>query len=339
MNVITGATGLIGMRLTLDLIKEGKPVRALKRKTSSLDLMQKVFAFYEPEHWSMYWDKISWVEADLMDIHSLEAAFYGAQVIYHCGAIVSFDPRQADYMMQQNTEGTANVVNAALHLNIPRLAYTSSVSALGPAIDGQPHTEEAVWVSGKEQSKYGLSKYLAEMEVWRGAAEGLSVVMVNPSVVIGAGKPGQSSAQVFQRLKKPLPFYPIGTAGFVDVRDVSALLIALAGSSIKAERFILNAANVPYAELMQWAGKAYDYTPPNKPMPTWVLNTVWRLGFIWSILSGNTPTITKETAKRLKSRTAYSSQKLRHTMQWDFIHPSESVAYFAPYYGKLSTAG
>ena len=109
----------------------------------------------------------------------------GITQVYHCAAIVSFDPKDKDHLLKINIEGTANVVNACIDAGVKKLVHVSSVAALGRIRKGETVTEKMNWTEETSNSIYGKSKYLGELEVWRGIGEGLQAVIVNPTVIFG----------------------------------------------------------------------------------------------------------------------------------------------------------
>ena len=245
MILLTGATGLLGSHIAYELLQQGKKIRALKRKDSNSTLTEKIFSFYTNEHIELL-NSIEWVEGDVLDLGSLEDAMVGITHVYHCAAMVSFLPKEKDKMMQVNIEGTANVVNAAMHAGVKKLCHISSIAALGSTIDGSLITEETWWKNNPSNSYYAISKYGAEREVWRAAEEGLNVVIVNPSFIIGPGDTSKSSSEAFGILRKGASWYTNGVNGYVDVRDVAHAAIKLIESDVLNQRFILNAANLSY---------------------------------------------------------------------------------------------
>ena len=245
MILLTGATGLLGSHIAYELLQQGKKIRALKRKDSNSTLTEKIFSFYTNEHIELL-NAIEWVEGDVLDLGSLEDAMVGITHVYHCAAMVSFLPKERDKMMQVNIEGTANVVNTAMHAGVKKLCHISSIAALGSTIDGSMITEETWWKNNPSNSYYAISKYGAEREVWRAAEEGLNVVIVNPSFIIGPGDTSKSSSEAFGILRKGASWYTNGVNGYVDVRDVAHAAIKLIESDVLNQRFILNAANLSY---------------------------------------------------------------------------------------------
>ena len=218
MIFVTGGTGLVGSHVLLKLAKKGEILKALKRTNSSLEICKSVFSFYNAD---ALFDKINWVEGDVNDIPSLTQGMQGCEKLIHCAAIVSFYASDADLLKKVNIEGTANVMNVALASDIKKVGFVSSIATLGRNSTLGMVDEECQFKITKLDSNYALSKYYAEQEVWRASNEGLDVVIVNPSVILGPGDWTKGSSQIFQKIHKGLKFYTQGSTGYVDVNDVA----------------------------------------------------------------------------------------------------------------------
>jgi dihydroflavonol-4-reductase len=324
MILVTGGTGLVGTRLLFDLVSDGKQVRAIKRKSSSLAMLEKIFHLLSDRAEELL-KQIEWADGDVQDYLSLEVAFQGVEQVYHCAAVVSFDPKDKPMMMRINVDGTANVVNAALVAGIKKLCFVSSVAALGRAEENIMIDENGDWSDSKENSAYAKSKYAAEREVWRGVAEGLNAVIVNPSIIIGPGDPQKSSAKLLATSMKGNPFYTEGVNAFVDVRDVSRTMIRLMESEIMNERFIINQGNYSYRHIFNLMAEGFGKKHPRIEVKPWMFEILWRLDKFRSLISGTSPLITRETARTSSKRYLYSNDKISKALNFEFIPIAESI--------------
>ncbi len=336
MILVSGGTGLVGTQLIYDLLVKGKRVRAIKRKSSSIAMLEKIFRLKNSEADAML-SKIEWFEADVQDYLSLEAAVQGVEQIYHCAAVVSFDPKDKPMMMRINVEGTANVVNVAMAHGVKKVCFASSVAALGRAEENIMIDEKADWIESKENSAYAVSKYAAEREVWRGVAEGLSAVIVNPSIIIGPGDPQKSSAKLLATARKGNPFYTEGVNAFVDVRDVSRAMIELMESEITNERFIVNAGNYSYRHIFNLMAKGFGKKAPNIHVKPWMFEILWRAEKFRSLFSGKPPLITRETAHTSGKRYLYSNEKISKVLNFEFISIEESIRENCRWFDQISS--
>ncbi|NNE55312.1 MAG: NAD-dependent epimerase/dehydratase family protein, partial [Flavobacteriales bacterium] len=233
MHLITGATGIVGTRLMLELLLKGESVRALRRASSNLSWPERIFEFLGH---SELFESIEWVEGDVTDVESLIQAMNGVRFVYHTAAVVSFHRRDIDVMFKVNVEGTANVVNVAASSGVEKVCHISSTAAVGRSESGQLVTEETEWKDSPLNSAYAITKRNAEREVFRSQVEGLQTVVINPSVIVGPGDRKRSSAVIFSKVDEGLKFYPLGANAFVGVKDVARAAILLMESATTGDR-------------------------------------------------------------------------------------------------------
>lgn len=312
MILVTGGTGFLGSHLIRALVAAGKPVRALYRQQPSPRLQDIS-------------DKIEWVPGDIMDIFSLEDALVGVTQVYHCAAIVSFQAEDRNRLLKINVEGTANVVNMSLDAGVKKLLYVSSVAAIGRARENAAVNEECEWEDSKNNSRYSVSKFQGEMEVWRGIAEGLDAVIVNPSIILGAGFWDDGSGALLKNAWKEFPYYTQGVNGFVDVEDVVLAMIQLMDSDINAERFILSADNWDYQRLFTTMATALSKKPPHIAAKPWMAEVVWRLEKVKGMITGKRPLVTKETARTAQMKVYYENRKLLTALPQFQFRPLEQT--------------
>jgi nucleoside-diphosphate-sugar epimerase len=295
MILVTGSAGLVGSELVRQLLARGESVRALyHRRKPALDAHPNLELF----------------PGDLLDVASLEEAMQGVTVVYHAAAMVSFYPGDRNKLYKTNVEGTANVVNIALDAGVQKLGYVSSVAALGRIRTGEPINETMNWSKETSNSLYGQSKFLAEMEVWRGIAEGLPAAIIHPSIILGAGDWNDGSSRLFQSVYNGFPWYSDGTTGFVDVRDVCYILIELVERNRMAERYIVSAHQASYQEVFNQIADAFGKKRPHKQVTPFLSNLVWRWEALKTRFTGKRPLVTKETALTALSKTVFDNSKL-----------------------------
>ena len=331
MILLTGATGLLGSHIAYELLQQGKKIRALKRKESNSVLTEKIFSFYTNEHIELL-NAIEWVEGDVLDLGSLEDAMVGITHVYHCAAMVSFLPKEKDKMMQVNIEGTANVVNAAMHAGVKKLCHISSIAALGSTIDGNMITEETWWKNNPSNSYYAISKYGAEREVWRAAEEGLNVVIVNPSFIIGPGDTSKSSSEAFGILRKGASWYTNGVNGYVDVRDVAHAAIKLTESDVLNQRFILNAANLSYRSFFDKVLVQLNKPKTKREAGKILLGFAWRIEKLLAAIAGRNPIITKEKVGYALQISQYDGSKIQKTINFNYRNIDTSIMEICKFY-------
>jgi dihydroflavonol-4-reductase len=324
MILVTGGTGLLGSYLLHSLISDGMRVRALKRPGSSLKTTHRIFGYMSTNPEELY-EKIEWVDGDILDQHSLADALQGVDYVYHCAAIISFDPREKAQIIQSNIDGTANLVNACIEYGIKKFCHVSSIAVLGRADNDGFTDEQSQWKPSGTNSTYAISKYGAEREVWRGAEEGLNVVVVIPSVILGAGEPTKSTVRFFHAIRKHSRFYTEGMNGYVDVRDVVLVMRKLMESSISNKRFVVNSQNLSYRELFTHVAEHCKTTAPQIRIPGIALSFAWRIEKLRSIISGKPPLVTEETVRSSLNTYRYSAEAVKQALNVEFIPIRQTI--------------
>ena len=299
MILVTGATGFVGSVLARRLAEQNISFRCLRRQTSVI-----------PEILLPHHHLIDWREADILDSTTLEDAFDGITEVYHCAAWVSFKEADKEPMINTNVQGTANVVNFCLEYDV-RLVHVSSIAALGQAKPGQLNTEKHYLEETPANNNYAVSKLESEMEVWRGIAEGMQGVIVNPSVIIGPEAGVNGSGKIFDTVRRGLKYYTRGSCGLVDVDDVARCMIILMNSDITAERYIINAENWNYKDLTETIAQCFGVLPPSTEAKPWVLEFAWRGASFWASLTGNEPALDKIAAKAASVEQNYDNSKIK----------------------------
>lgn len=312
MILVTGSAGLLGNEVVHQLLQQGKAVKIMYNQTVPALAGQ-------PD--------ITAVQCNLLDVVGLETLMEGVEQVYHCAAVVSFNPRQKHELFKINVEGTANIVNAAINAGVQKMVHVSSVAAMGRLRQGQTVTEAMHWTEETSNSQYGKSKYLGEMEVWRGVGEGLQAVVVNPSIILGAGDWESSSSKIFKSVYDEFPWYTEGVTGFVDVKDVAAAMLQLMDSPISGEQFILSAENKTYREIFNLIAQAFHKKLPHKKVTPLIAAIVWRLEALKSRFSGKEPLVTKETAATALTKVYFDNSKLKQSLPgWQYTALEDTIA-------------
>lgn len=320
MILVTGGTGLVGSQILFDLASSGKKVRALRRKESKMNVVDRLF-FTNPQ----YVQNIEWFEGDVNDSFSIQDAMDDVDTVYHSAGFISFHPSDRNKMLKVNVEGTANMVNMALKTGVKRFCYVSSVAALG-RISGEKFIDEnSWWKTSPKNSNYAISKYGGEREVWRGMEEGLSAFIISPSIIIGPGDWKSGSTQLFSLVWKGLPFYTTGVTGFVDVRDVSKAAIMLMEKGVSDKRFIVNSENVSYRYVVDHIAENFGRSKPWIKLTSAIIEIGWRIESIRSWFTSKKPMITKETGRNGMMEWYYSNEKIKKEIGIEFISIEKSV--------------
>lgn len=316
MVLVTGGTGFLGAYIIKALVAQGLPVRAIRRTPKT--------PFYIPEN---TWQQVQWVEGDVLDVVSLQDAMEGIDSVIHSAAVVSFHATDRDALHQINIEGTANVVNAAIEAGVHRFIHISSVAALGRTAKSETVTENRSWEAGKTHTPYAVSKHGAELEVWRGFAEGLQGVILNPSTILGFGNWHQSSSAIFKNVYKGFPWYTEGINGFVGVEDVANAAVQLLLSDLHGKRFIVNAENWPFQEVFNHIADGFGVKRPYRKATPLLGELAWRAEALKSLFKGEKPLLTRQSARVAHSRTQFDNTALLKALpQFEYTPLQQVIA-------------
>ena len=316
MILVTGATGLVGSHLLVQLLQENEEVKALFRSEKQIEKVKNVFAFH---HQTALFDKINWVKGDITDIPSLEIAFENVTLVYHCAALISFDTSDEDELRKINIEGTANVVNCCIDFSVKKLCHVSSIAALGnPKEHETTITEETEWNPEELHSDYAITKYGAEMEVFRGHQEGLEVVIVNPGVIFGYGFPKKGSDVIIQSVKKGLSFYTKGNIGIVSVEDVVKSMTQLMKSNNNGERYSIVGENISTKALLDFISEELNLKKPSIEATKWMTSIAWRMDWLISKIVNRKRRLTRSTATSSHSTTTFDTSKIEKELNFTF---------------------
>lgn len=333
MILVTGATGLLGSHLTAALLMQNKKVRALYRDRSKTENARKILAYYTNEV-EKYFSQIEWCEADVTDYFSLQEPFTNVSEVYHCAGLVSFDEKDSKQLYAINAEGTEHVINTCLDKGIKRFCHVSSVATLQIEANKKYVDEFSVWKTSSGNSSYSITKYRGEFEAWRGAAEGMDVLVVNPSVILGAGCWGQSSTQLITRCYNGLPVYTEGVTGYVDVRDVASCMIRLMDENKFGQRYILNAENCSFKDITQQLQRNFNKPVSKIKAGSFLLNTGLVFSTIGNLFLPKKSFLTKSVVQSAQKKTYYDNAKVCKELTYSFIPVKDSLAYIAGLYMK-----
>ena len=334
MILVTGGTGLVGAHLLLHLVENNEPIRAIYRNGKSIQKTKSLFSQYKKES---FFEKIEWVEADIIDIPSLELVFENVEQVYHCAALISFDPKDEDLLRKTNIEGTANIVNFCITKTVKKLCYVSSIAALGDLKENENQiSEETEWNPEFYHSDYAISKYGAEMEIWRGQQEGLKTLIVNPGVIIGSNSMhhwNQGSGKLFEKVSNGFPFYSKGTTGFITVEDVVLIMAKLMKSDLSNQRFILVAQNIVFREVLNAIADVLQVKRPYIHANKLLVNISYRIDWLVSTIFGQKRKLDRTTAEASYSKNTYSNEKIIR-----FINPefTDVISYIKREYTENS---
>lgn len=325
---------MVGAHLLYELTLAGNKVKALKRETSNLQQVLKTFSYYSETPKELF-NQIEWVDGDILDYFAMEKLLAGVTEIYHCAAIVSFNPDERKKMISNNVEGTSNLVNAAIDNGVKKICHVSSIAALGRLDEGQFVTEETNWVPSKKISGYSESKFFSEVEIWRGIEEGLDAVIVNPSIIFGPSNWETGSSKMFKTIWDGMKFYTKGITGFVDVKDVVKAMILLMDKTnfetAKNQRYLLNAENLSYQNVFCQIADALEKPRPKFNASDLLLEFVWRAAKVVGLITRKPSMITRETVANSNTVYNFDGGKISKTFGFKYLPIETSIQQTASF--------
>ncbi len=333
MIVVTGGTGMLGSYLLLELTARHHRIVAFKRPNSNLNITQKVFnAFLSDADERL--NRIEWVDVVLTDYAELCLKMQGVDEVYHCAAEI-LSPNNSYGIIERNTEISSNLAQAAIHNQVKKFCFVSSIAALGSANGEALITEETLWKEGQSNSPYSKSKYESELIIWRAIAEGLNAVIVNPSVILGVGDWHKGSPSLFKTIAKGLKYYTKGITGFVDASDVAKCMVDLMDNeSSFGQSFIVSSENWTYQNAFNRIADHLKVKAPSLYASFFLSQLAWRMEWFKSRITGNAPVITKNSAKTAYKVLEYDNQKIKTLLNFSFKPIESSIADIAAIYVK-----
>ena len=324
MVLVTGATGILGRVIVLELLKQGRSVRATKRKSSNIEDVKHSFQFYT-ENPEEFFNKIEWIDVDFDDIDSLKNALINVEEVYHCAAKVSFHPDDRKEMYHSNIDGTRNLLYACENSSVKKFCFVSSVAVLDGIDENGKVTEDSNYNPKLAHSSYAKSKHFSEMEVWRASAEGLKTVIINPGVIIGSGNWQSSSGEIFGTFER-FPYAMSGSSNYVDVRDVANIAINLMNKEIFGERFLVTSENKKLVDIANLIREKLGKSRA-KVLPKFILNLGYVLNLLFGWLIPQLRMLNKINIQAVTSHHILSNQKIKERLDYEFIPISESISF------------
>lgn len=333
VNLVTGASGILGSYVVAELVKQGETVVACRQAKSSLLPIEKVFAL-KFEDWEEQFKKVEWRELDLTSLLSIETALQGIDTVYHCAGFVSFAASDRSKLFQINEQGTANLVNACLALPGIQFCHVSSIGTLNNSEHIGPLNESVFWKSTGKEGYYAISKYNAEREVWRGMEEGLNAVIVNPGVILAPAFWQQSSLELIHKAYKGNRFFTAGQTAYVMADDVAAVMIQLVKQKVFGKRFLVFENNYTYRAVFEALRKGFHYKGRLIEVSESVLKVVAFIERFFSFFIGRDAVLSPSVMRAAFNQQLYSRENLDNTLKHEFIPLLSGISNLCEIYLK-----
>ncbi len=266
--LVTGAAGFIGSSIVRQLLKDGQEVKVLIRKNTNTK--------------SLVGLDVDIAYGDICDGDSMRSALKGCDTLYHTAAFFAHWVPDKKLPYEVNVEGTKTSMKAALDAGIEKVIYTSTGNTIG-AHGEIPADETAEFNHWKSGDHYSISKYLGEVEALKFVSMGLPIVVVNPTLVIGAGdlKPTTSGQMILDVAQGAMPGYIEGGTNLIDVEDVAKGHLLAAKKGRVGERYLLGNENMTLSDYFGLIAELAGVKPPRIKIPYYAalaLGYVFELG-------------------------------------------------------------
>jgi dihydroflavonol-4-reductase len=333
VNLVTGASGILGSYVVAELIKQGEKVVACRQPSSSLEPIQNVFALQFAD-WETEFQKVEWRALDITNLLSIEEALQGIDVVFHCAGLVSFSAAKRSKLIQINEVGTANLVNVCLSMPNIKLCHVSSVGTLNNSEHRGDLDETVFWKSTGREGDYAISKYNAEREVWRGMEEGLQALIVNPGVILAPPFWQQSSLAIIHTAYRGNRFYTNGQTAYVMVEDVAAVMIKLIREKKFGKRFLIIEGNYSYKAIFSDLRTGFHYKGKLIEVPRRILKVMAACERFFSFFIARDPVLSPSVMRSAFNKQRYSREELNKTIKHDFVPVPEGIAKLCAIYLK-----
>ncbi len=312
--LITGITGLLGSYIAREFAGKAE-IHGFKRPGSSLRLLAGMEA------------DIQWHEGNLSDVEELGEAVAGKDLVIHAAGLVSFDSRDEDLLYEVNTVGTTNLVNAMLSAGTKKLVHVSSVAAIGRSPELVRIDENHKWAESPLNTVYATSKYLSELEAWRGEQEGLDLIVVNPSILLGQVSDNRSSTEIYQYVLDGNSYYPKGDLNYLDVRDAAKMIRMLVEKEAWGERYILNKASISYLDFFREMAQVFEKKAPSKSATPFLIRlAVFYIGILRRFRISKNP-LNRQTAMIAQQKMFYDNKKILKLLDFEFTSLEDSFKW------------
>ncbi len=254
--VILGATGFIGGQIAQAALEAGWTVRALRRRPNAVGALGDVAS------------QIEWTPGSLNSA-TLSEAMRGCDVVFHAAAFYAERTKDIRGSVRRGVTEMRQVLTALASSGAKRLVYTSSLTTVAPS--PEPHRladERDFYVPHSTRSAYYEAKHAMEQEAYRAAAEGLDVVILCPTVVLGPGDVKPTTGQLLTQVARGGVLFSIeGSANIVDGRDLAAAHLAAAQQGQSGQRYIIGGHNVALSDALMLAAQEAGVSPPRWQVP------------------------------------------------------------------------
>lgn len=302
--LVTGASGFVGSAVARALVRRGMRVRALVRATSPRAHLDGF--------------DIEFVEGDLRDPDSLHPALKGVRYLFHVAADYRLWARDRGEILRNNIAATRNIMDAAREAGVERIVHTSSIATMMGKTTREAADETVRQQEHQIIGTYKRSKLLAERMVEDMAAEGLPVVIVNPTTPIGPSdvRPTPTGRVIVEAASGRIPGFVDTGLNFVHVDDVAAGHIAAMERGKTGERYILGGQNATLAEFLRTVAEHIGARAPTMRIPRRLVYPIAYGAEAVAHFTGREPFVTVDGLRMAKLKMFATSAKAERELHF-----------------------
>jgi dihydroflavonol-4-reductase len=314
---VTGAAGFIGSAVVRALLQRGAHVVALvepggdERNLDGLDVERMTL--------------------DVRDADGVMSACADARFIFHLAAIYRFWAKRPKDFYDVNVGGVLNILDAARHGSCERVIYTSTVGVIG--LDGAAHGRAADETCYADVAHlfglYKRTKYVAEHEVLRAAAQGVPVTLVLPTFPLGPGdtRPTPTGKLVTEFLNGRVPAFVDTTLNVVHVDDLATgHLLALERGAV-GRSYIIGGENMAMGSFLAGLARCTNLPAPKIQVPRAVALGVGALSqLVEGRLLRREPSVALEAARMSTTNMMFDDTRARRELGHSPRPASEALA-------------
>jgi len=310
--LVTGATGFLGHHLVKNLVKDGYEVRIFKEESASMNLLKGV--------------KTEIVTGDIRDLTAVKKAVKSCDVVFHLVGIIAYWDRLNKLQYDINVKGVQNVVKACLEYKVQKLIHVSSDVTVGVEKEGKLADEKSLYNLFPLRINYCDTKFLGEVEVYKGIAKGLDAVIICPASMYGEGDIRKIKTDMTFDFKFPMNLlYPGGGIAVADVEDVVKGLIKAWKIGKRGERYLLVGENISFYEMRKIIAKELGKKPPFVHVPAWIFTFLSYIFLGIAKITNKRPRLTPEMARFNKIKFYFSNEKAKRELGVTFRPFRESI--------------
>jgi len=324
---VTDALGLLGPAVIRELLSANHYVRALLSPDETM-----------PPEWTKH-PRLKMIRGEVLNPVSLQQLMEGVDAVVHTAQLFSFQAKNKSRMRVLHIDGTSQVVNTAMDNSVSKFIHLSSTEALGHGDQRIGDGLRMKWDEDGQYSILGRTLFHSELQVWRAQAEGLPVVILRPSYILGACPRSNPIADWLEQVVQGLPFFPTGSTGWVDAGDVARAVRLSLSPQFSGQAWVLNAANASYKFIIDQLSEACGTRPPIKPLGETLSPFIAAWNRLRGLWSADASWLAKESLQLSRLHSKYDGSTAAAELGLAYRPLKESIAELAKSFDQKDWQG